>query len=268
MKRLLLLGIALMALLLSGCKKNDVKPGDAVSDYYAFIDQMKESPKTYMIHSYSTIHTNPEEYASQTTASIKGNNEPNGLSINEFHLNFPAYFYNQDGDVSFGDTINHMNSLYGKKYNLKFETDYLNAKSDESIANPSGQLYIPELLYPVSYENLTADEKITVGSTIRWNKDDKNKNGILINLAYFPSTQSDLQNRIYFPEYIRKGKIVSDDGEYTFEQSDFAGFPPNADIDFTIERINHTTFQDERGDNCTFVSIDKTGAGFTISIEE
>jgi len=178
------------------------------------------------------------------------------------------YYYSQNNDFSMSDTALYMAEFYGKAYGLKLTENSLEAKSDGSIINPEGQMYIPKLFYPVTYENLTVDEKVTAGTTVKWNKDERNENGVLIKFEYSPSTQSDLMNRINYPEYIRGGKIVEDIGDYTFSASDFSDFPSNADLDFSIERVGYTTFTDKNGDDCSIAGLIISMAGYTISIAE
>ncbi len=266
MKRLFIFSVIIAGVLLSGCKKEEVTPGDAISDFYGFLDQWKESPKSYMIQSYYGPYSKPEDDFSSLDAYIAGNSEPLSLVIDELSLIFPDYYYSQNSDFSMSDTALYMAEFYGKAYDLKFVENSLEAKSDGSISNPDGQVYIPKLFYPVTYENLTVDEKVTTGTTVKWNKDDKNENGVLITFKYSPSTQSDSLNRINYPEYIRGGKIVEDIGEYTFGSIDFADFPPNADLGFTIERVGCTTFTDKNGDDCSIAGLVISSAGFTISI--
>jgi hypothetical protein len=264
MKRVLIFGVIALVLGSTGCKKEDVEP-NVLLDFYGFWDQIKTSPKTYLMFSFSSQYGNPEMYSSNVTASIFGDKEPFALNIDTFNLSFPDYYYSQNNDVSTADTNQHMISVYGKYFDLKFGDNYLNAKSDGSIVHPGGEVYIPKLLYPVSYENLTTDGKLVPGTTIKWSADDNNKHGIYLGIEYYPSL-NDSANKIDFPDYIRRGKILEDLGEYTFTKSDFTDFPPQADLDFCIERIGYTTFKDENGEDCTFASIEKSIAGFTISI--
>jgi hypothetical protein len=253
---------------LSGCKKDEVTPGDAISDFYGFLDQMKASSITYMIQSYYGPYSKPEDDFSQLGAYIIGDREPLGLTVDELSLFFPDYNYSQDSDFGLADTALYMAEFYGKLFGLKFTENSLVAKSDGSISNPEARVYIPKLFYPVTYENLGADEKLTIGTTVKWNKDDRNENGVLIKFDYYPSTQSDLQNRINYPEYIRGGKIVEDIGEYTFGASDFVDVPPNADLHFSIERVGITNFTDKNGDDCSIAGLVISAAGYTISIAE
>jgi len=268
MKRLFIFSVIIAGVLLSGCKKEEVTPGDAISDFYEFLDQWKESPISYMIQSVSGPYSKPEDDFSQLTAYIAGNREPLGLIVDELSLFFPDYYYSQNSDFSMSDTALYMAEFYGKAYGLKLTENSLEAKSDGSIPIPEGQVYIPKLFYPVTYENLTVDEKVTAGTTVKWTKDDKNENGVLIKFDYSPSTQSDSLNRINYPEYIRGGKIVEDSGEYTFSASDFSDFPSNADLDFTIERLGCTTFTGKNGDDCSIAGLVISMAGYTIAITE
>ncbi len=274
MKRLFVIGILITGLLFTACKKEKNAAGDEddfvliekLADFYGFWEQMKVSPKTYMIQSYTGFYTGEGDDFSQLAASIEGDNEPYVLIVDGLTFSFSEYYYNQDADVSSSYMAQMTPGFYGKAYDLKFTENSMEAKSDGSIANPEGQVYMPLLFYPVVYDNLTEDEALTAGTTIRWKKDERNEHGVLISIEYHPGTQSDSLNRIDFTEYISRRKALKEDkGEFTFGISDFADFPDNADLDISIQRIGYTTFVDANGDDCTFAGIVISAAGFTLS---
>lgn len=237
---------------------------DNYSDYYAFLDQMKTSQKTYYVFYFSGIYTPPDSLAS-ISGAIEGDRLPLTLSINEESIDF---YYSSEHDFSQSDTLFKLKEFYGRLFDFRFSDDALHLKSDGSIIDPAGELYIPKMLYPVAFKNLTADGHIKSGTKINWTEDAGNKKGILIVIDYDPLSQSDPDIRINFPDDKLSGKVVADIGSYIFAKNDFKGFPQNADLGFSLERIAHTSFLDDKGDECSFANHEKSISGFTISIAE
>ena len=273
MKRLVVFGMLLSGLLFSACKKEntDIDKGFSWNHYSAFysqfLDPMKTSQKTYMLFYFSGIFT-PPDTALSISADIEGDREPLALSINEQTIPFNDYYYSSSHNYSQSDTFMVLPNFYGKVFDFGFSDDVLQLRSDGSIVNPVANLAISKMLYPVVFENLSTDGKIILGTAITWTEDAANENGILIVMEYSPQNQSDPDNRINFPDYKKVGKVVEDNGIYTFAKSDFEGFPQNADLSFSLERVAYITFPDNNDGKCTFVNHEMAIAGFTISIEE
>ena len=273
MKRLVIYGMIVTGLLFSACKKEnpDIDNGFSWDNYSAFYrlfsDQMKTSQKTYMLFDFSGIYTPPDSSLS-ISAGIEGNREPLALSINEQTIHFNDYSYSPTHDYSQSVTFLALPGFNGRQFDFGFSDDALHLKSDGSIANPVAKLHIPEMLYPVVFKNLSPDDKIISGTEITWTEDALNENGVLIVIEYDPQTQSDPDNRINFPDSKTVGKVAEDKGTYTFTKNDFKGFPQNADLHFSLEKVAFTTFSDPSGDKCTFVNQEMMTAGFSISMEK
>lgn len=275
MKNKILFCCIVITLLITSCKKDpNTNPNksrfvsNSYSDFYSFYALLKEAEKSYHSHSFSGVYDKPEDDFSNIAAQTIGNNEPKSLCVDNKILSFTDYEFHSDINASIAYIDENMTDFYGKKYDLEFTQNTLEAKSDGSIASPIGQVYIPKLLYPVIYENLSPDGKLIDGTIVKWNADNINDNGIVISIEYYPNTQSDSLNRINYPDYIKRWTKTEDDGEFIFIASDFSDFPGNADLSFDIAREGFTTFIDDSGFKCSFSALVFTGSGFTISITE
>lgn len=231
--------------------KSIFETGRVWLNYLECYQQLKDSERTYFIQSYNGISNTPEEDHSQTIASIPGNLAPYNLLIDSISLNYAEFYYSVDHNFSTSQIDTNLKDFFGRHFDMAFVDSTLFAKSDGSISNPMGQVYIPMFLYPVSFENLTADEKITAGSVVKWTKDLENNSGVVIELDYNASTQSDPENRINYPDDITTAARVEDTGGYIFKIEDFSFFPDNANLGFTISRSGCSTFEYKSGKSCT-----------------
>ena len=257
----------------TSCKKNsDSNPAESrfisgsYSDFFGYYNQLKEADISYHFFTFSGVYDKPEDDISNVAAQTIGNNEPNTLIVDNKILSFVDYEYHSDVNASISYVDTNMTDNYGKKYDLEFKQNTLYAKSDGSIENPIDQVYIPKLLYPVTYENLTQDGKLTDGTIVKWTADSNNLNGIVITIEYYPNSQSDSLNRINYPEHIKRSTKTEDSGVFTFSESDFIDFPGNADLSFEIAREGFTNFIDKSENKCSYSALVITVAGFTISI--
>ncbi len=279
MKNRILISSIAIVLLITSCKKENNSSGNsndnqktsfkaatAISDFYSFWDQMKVAGKSYYIQSYSGIYDKPADDISSIAATIKGNKEPFSLVIDSKTLSFQDYDYNSDKGVSSAYLDENMTDFYGKNFDVDVSQNTLKLMSDGSITEPLARVHIPKLFYPVTFENLTQDGKVTAGTKIVWETDAMNENGVIIGIEYYPSTQSDTNNRINYPEYMLRGTVTDDNGEFTFNTNDFADFPGNADLGFYVVRAGFTTFVDRSSDTCTLAGVAIMGTGYTLSI--
>ena len=278
MKRLFVFSVIIAGLLLSGCKKEEVTPDpragfvsqDYYMEFYDYLSAMKASVKTYQIYSFTGIYTDPD---SNETVPIITNSEgdaaPDPFVINGQKIEFNDYQYSSSHNFSYADTMVELNGVFGNNYNLKFNNDELLFDSIVTINAPEKQLYIPKLFQPIEFDNLSKNDEIIDGTMVKWVSDEDNQEGVLIKLEYDPNVQNQsLVDVESYPDYINRGRIVEDNGSYTFRKSNFADFPYNADVHISFEKITYKKFKDEDENNCAFVTSMLVVSGFDISMGE
>lgn len=146
----------------------------------------------------------------------------------------PGYEYNiilSSHNNSLLDNTNHLvlNSDLNDFYGKTVEYDIVN-ESDQSIVN-SEVLYVPHRIL-LDY---TLNE-ITPSSSISWNPDNLNENGVIVRVMYDPIEQTDMNILYRNQSTIADAFIVDDLGEFDFDSSMLGVFPDNAIINVTIYR--------------------------------
>jgi len=220
-------------------------------DYFKFMNQ--ETDGSVLIQSISTINSNGEIFS--VSSSIKGNKNPLTFIVDDRTLNFSNYHYSSKQDKSHSNLSNQdLRNVFGNKFEVELNTSSIYAKStasDKSISSENissiSSVYIPELV-SASFSNL-ANGKIVAGTSINWNADYINQNGVVIGLEYNPLAQSKKSIKEEKPERLLTGLTVEDNGSYTISAKDLSQYPSNAMMTLYIGRAGYNNTTDTTGNN-------------------
>lgn len=174
--------------------------------------------------------------------SIIGNRKPLQLTLNDKSYSFDEWQYNEVQNISntmIGDLA--YNSVFGNNFDIIVSGTDFNAKSGTTADG----IYIPKLI-EVEFANLN-DGKVTIGTTISWNVDKNNANGVVALVHYTPFAQTSESIKEDNPEPIRSGFTFIDNGTYTITAEDLSYFPDNAWIEFEVGRAGYGITTNEDG---------------------
>jgi len=220
-------------------------------DYFKFMNQ--EADGSVLIQSISTINSNGEIFS--VSSSIKGNKNPLTFIVDDRTLNFSNYHYSSKQGKSHSNLSNQdLRNVFGNKFEVELNTSSIYAKStasDKSISSENissiSSVYIPELV-SASFSNL-ANGKIVAGTSINWNADYINQNGVVIGLEYNPLAQPKKSIKEEKPERLLTGLTVEDNGSYTISAKDLSQYPSNAMMTLYIGRAGYNNTTDTSGNN-------------------
>jgi len=126
--------------------------------------------------------------------------------------------------------ITNFNQEYANELSNLFGNDLL--ISYEGERSPPDSLYVPEELI-VNFNS----SNLEVGTTVNWNMDSQNENGLLVFVSYNPLLQPNvnlaIQNQYFVEEVFALNEGT---GSYTITQSDIDRFPEDASLQFRIMR--------------------------------
>jgi hypothetical protein len=129
-------------------------------------------------------------------------------------------------------------NLSNELYNL-FGTEISYSFGETSKNNHS--FYIPEFL-EVSFST----EKISEGTIIEWNIDEKNPNGVVIYANYNPASQPNVQLAFDNPNRVKEVAFIEDmQGSYTITKEDIERFPVNSFVSIDVLRGGFVVIEDE-----------------------
>jgi len=169
-----------------------------------------------------------------------------------------------DSHNNYGNGVVLDRSIVGSKqqFTLQKPASFASAQSalptntsNFDYPTTTDSLYIPEILEivdpSISYE---ADKNIvTIGKKYNWKPDLKNLDkGIIVGVEY---TAGNLGNEILRREYpndIKHGMVIEDNGTYSLPETLFTDIPRGARVTVTFGRANYT------------VAIDKDNVSYTL----
>lgn len=249
-----LLSLLIMLALFSQCKKEDSNPNQTgtesttsklfrtlnqaieFEEYYSFYTQ--DIDGDILFQSPSSPYTIDLSHSAQ--ASIDGNNQPKNANFpNGVKVTFNDHWYVPGIDVS-NSNGDHPAPNYSIIYGKRLSVSYSNNEMHYSI-DPEGEFYNPELIQLIPQTNQDFST-IHSGTTIFWNADNNNTNGVVILLSYEPSgfQNNDFNNSR--PNEIFKAANVTDNGSYTFTEDDFSNMPLGASLKVRIGRVGMYTY--------------------------
>jgi hypothetical protein len=249
----IILSLSLVLLLVS-CTKEDNTINQSASaqkvtsfeDYLKFVNA--DTKGQVLIQSTSSLKSENNIYNMSTT--IKGNNE-NPLVFRLDNRKFVNAIISKTSKSSNAIASNtDLSSFFGKKISLELQNGSITAKTASPNAkstSSSSDVYIPQLLK--SKVSGLVNGKVVVGTTITWNADSQNINGVILTMEYKVLTQSEPSIIAKFPNDITGGSTMEDTGLYTITASDLSGFPDDSIISFFIGRVGYTIVNDKSTDD-------------------
>jgi len=220
------------------------KKVDSFIDYYKFLTN--ETDGSVLVQSISTLNSDPVFSA---TSTIPGNHSSYSLNTKTTVIQFNNFMYDEESGKSTSVISNaNLKDFFGKiqSFNLG---DGMAKGEDE------GKIYIPEVI-SASFSGLN-NGRIVAGTTISWNVDGNNENGVVIGFEYNPYAQSAQSIQIDQPEHVWKGVTLPDQGSYVITEEDMENIPNDATVTFYVARAGYIITTD--GDE------DYSLAGLTVS---
>ena len=215
-------------------------------DYLKFINS--DTKGQILIQSVSSLKSENNIY--NLSSSIKGNQEsPLILSLDNKVFNSPDV-YKSSKSSNLRVSNKDLSVFFGKSLKLEMHNKSITARTSSSTAKSTGDsfdVYIPELLK--SKVNGLVNGKVVAGTTITWNADSKNVNGVILTMEYKPLCQSEASMVEKFSKNITRGSTTVDSGFYTITASDLSHFPDNSNISFFIGRAGYSIVNDKTADN-------------------
>ncbi len=200
---------------------------------------------------YLTALTTPVDVQfiieSSSSMLVNGNSQPtlNGtaLDVNGERVNIGSFYIN-------GLVANPINNVYGQGFifpnNVYGERLVMKANP---VSSPlaSGYDFIDTLYVPnklqISSTSINQEmslNTIGTGKVINWMQDLNNlQGGMVIVVEYIPLDIANASIRQVYPNYVRNGIVVSDNGTYTFNNSLLKDMPRGAYLLVTLARINY-----------------------------
>lgn len=235
--KLLILSI-LLQLFLFSCKEDThfieddkAKNITAIEDYFEFFNSPTNG--SIIVQSFETNASGRQSFT--ITSSFDGDRIPFDLRVEDKVLSFDNYYYNESNNKSSAViTDREIQEFYGNYFTIDFESNAAVLKDSQSGTDSTTSFYIPDLIH-VQFSGLDAG-KVVVGSTISWNSDESNENGVVIVFEYSPYSQYDEDVSSQYPEGRLGGISVADNGEYTIKESDLQYLPNNALVSVYVGR--------------------------------
>lgn len=227
----------------SSCNKSEVEPEKTKENntilskeslmlkYYNFIQQNTNG--SISISGYSTLPTQNLASRYQSVKSFFKDQNYSDIALNDVVL------VKNNDNIYTNDDNQKVKDLYGKDVNFSFKTP-----SGEQV---SKSLYIPQLLYAnVNYDPATFKVLLEENTEIRWNKDDKNTNGVVLILDYDPDLSPTQETH---PKRITKVLGSADNGKYLISANDLSEFPKNGRLMLSLGRAGFNIYQPNNSSN-------------------
>lgn len=208
------------------------------TDFTAGISAVKENPLTNVIAYSFNKRYETCSYAS----SLPQNAKPARILTQGIDLTRPI--------PSTRSEANTLNLLFGQENTFNI-TELVTTRNGEEIEGSSTEvsLYIPKTI-EITTPLVTSDEDFypfcySKDFVLRWNKDPKNQNGVIVVIEWFGVTagQGD------YEAHIRRIDLLDDTGEALLDEELFAGLPNTALINLTLLRGN---IENIDLNNCTY----------------
>lgn len=207
--------ILVSCFLATSCQETTVVPVDefrgviSTFDYYKSI-RSETDGKLFVINSLANFGYNG---ANVPKTYIRSNHNSNSFmgSVQGFRLNEHEFHFENPVGANVVPPKVELETLYGNPLELSFGEE----KTVEILVD-----YVPE---PIRLNVTEYPMNISEGSTLDWNEDRNNNNPILILLTYSPLDNPGLSAD--YPDSIVEYAYVSDNGQYSFRNTDFSQVP-------------------------------------------
>ena len=194
--------------------------------------------------------------------SISLDSTPKDITINGVKLSGKFTSLSKGGTWSSQSDIL---SLFGKRVIIKkLGSNYV---ISDNVLNKGGDeisWYIPEVI-SATVTGLV-DGKVVPGTTVSWNKDQNNLNGISMMVEYSPYEQSKSEISNTLTENETRVKSIEDNGYYVVTEDDLKQYPKGTNLNFYFGRIAY--YIDVTGDiteDTSLGAVSAVRADFEIS---
>jgi hypothetical protein len=154
-----------------------------------------------------------------------------GVSQNRIH--FKNFNRNSLSAKGRGTDMTQGSELFGTT--LKYTISKSSSYAQRGSSDVEQEVYIPKLL-DVSYST----EEIGEGTTISWNTDELNKNGVAVLIEYYAVNQPNMNLAFKNSKSIKRSFVLPDSqGSYTFKSEDLNIFPRGAVLSTNIVRAGY-----------------------------
>jgi hypothetical protein len=250
--RNLILSLSFVLFLVS-CEKEDntinqsatAQKVTSFKDYYKFINA--DTNGQLLIQSTTSLKSENSIY---NMSSMKKGNGKSPLTLRFDNRNFgndKTYITARSSNATSSNA--DLSGFFGKKITFELKNNSITARTTSSTlksSNSASDIYIPELIK--SKVNGLVNGKVVEGTTITWNADSQNSNGVILTMEYKTLTQKEQSLALKFPKDITRGSTMEDTGVYTITASDLSGFPDNSSISFFIGRVGYGVVNDKTAD--------------------
>jgi len=203
-------------------------------DYYNFLNPQTDD--FIMIEDLRSFNGDPIE---NNIYSQSRNSLPISLTVDGSPLTGSL---NNSTDLSFWNGKFDAKGFFNGNYvSSLLRNNVLELTSTQDIENST---YIPKQM-DVKISNLDEEGRVMVGTTISWNPDAENPNGILAGIEYSPYNQCNPNIAALNLDVNRRFSTIDDNGTYRITEGDLQHFPKDATLKFYIGRINKIVKVDE-----------------------
>lgn len=220
----------------------DVKNNDLAKNYLNFFTTKNAEGSVLIQSTTSSAMQNLNKnitFAEKTLrTSQKSSNSNKRIEIKGFDTTTDS--------KSMKNSSKDKNNFFGKVLSYRVIDDSYKSKSYENksseTSNEYSDVYIPELInIDFSTNNLEP------GTTVTWNVDNLNQNGVIISVEYYAINQLNTKLAFDNTSTIKRSFVLDDSiGSYTITQEDLEMFPNNSLLDINVLRAGFDT--DETSD--------------------
>lgn len=225
---------------------SDIKNTDLAKNYLNFFRNKSAEGSVLIQSTTSTAMQGVNKnitFAEKKLRSSNKNSSNKRIEIKGFDRNI--------GAKNMKNSARDDNDFFGSVLSYRVvDNSQLNKSSSES--NDYNEVYIPELIN-VTYST----EKLVPGTTVSWNIDNLNSNGVIVSVEYYGINQLDTKLAFENPTTIKKSFVIDDSvGSYTITEADLEMFPNKALLDINVLRAG---FDTDDNSNIAIAGLTKVG---------
>jgi hypothetical protein len=195
----------------------------------------KPTDGEFSISSSAPMNSNSQELLFQGVFVDKNRKAKNIGVVSFNNASFAPDVNNQYGN---GTTLGK--NIYGTTVSFRIEGN-TTASAIFKVVPVNDSLYVPKevIFNKLVLDNEVEKNTVGVGKTFTYEIDVNNTNGIIVVVEYSPESYSNESIKSSYPNYVRNGKAVADNGKVVLDDSYFNGIPKNASVTITIARANY-----------------------------
>ncbi len=195
----------------------------------------KPTDGEFSISSSSAMNTTSQELLFQGVFVDKNKKAKNIGTVSFNNTSFSPDANNQYGNGTALDK-----KVYGTTVSFRIEGN-TTASVTSKVVPVNDSIYVPKevILSRLVLDNAVEKNTVGVGKKFTYEIDVNNTNGIIVIVEYSPESYSNESIKASYPNYVRNGKAVKDNGQVILDDSYFNGIPIGASVTVTIARANY-----------------------------